>query len=167
MKSNLNNSVSSDELTKSNLSNSVSPDELDESTCDTNVNTITISPATTNLSYINTGGPILTVNNSSNWWTSVENLCIKSEIELLITYLSEKEIVEILSKVKSRMKDSDKNSYKTLLGRIVSRRHFSEQFLLDNFEDLDKSDILAKHEADIYSGEYTQLGLLISVGVDK
>lgn len=87
---------------------------------------------------------------------------------LLARYLREDEISEILDNVKFRIGSGSNDDYISILKAFLdSKRHFSEEFLLnhldkDNISEL-KESVLKAHYYDIKSGEYSQLALLFEL----
>lgn len=84
--------------------------------------------------------------------------------EETIGVLNEAEVIELFDKIYSRT-----NSSKDLLAHIVAwtvrERHFSEKFLLKYYSEklISKSDIMSRHRADILSGQYAELAVLLEL----
>jgi len=96
------------------------------------------------------------------WFTSSGSL-----FDLIVLYLTEDKIREILDEIKS--KNVPEDMFQNAVIEIISDRHVSEEFIL-NYLDIDASKIdnlrrilYKQHKADILSGNYTQLALLLEI----
>ena len=89
------------------------------------------------------------------------------ESDDIIFYLKESELLEILEKVRSR---ATKDEFVKLTLNIISKRHFSEEFILkfvpeeyERYKTSFEGAVLAYHYNDIKSTEYSQLSLLFEL----
>lgn len=107
-----------------------------------------------------TGGGIYTT-------AYTQDLFSSSESDDIIFYLKESELLEILEKVRSR---ATKDEFVKLTLNIISKRHFSEEFILkfvpeeyERYKTSFEGAVLAYHYNDIKSTEYSQLSLLFEL----
>lgn len=118
-----------------------------------------VTPST----YTSTLGGNCTITTNPSWMTvgtTVDYGYFKdTTMETLFLYLKEEEISEIFNKIVERESDSEK--IKSIVSRVVRVRHFSEEFLLEYIQYMDISDITVMHNADIKSGEYPNIALMI------
>lgn len=119
-----------------------------------------IAPST----YTTTLGGNCTITTNAPSWMSVGNSIDygyfkDTTMENLFLYLKEEEISEIFNKIVERESDSEK--IKSIVSRVVRVRHFSEEFLLEYIQYMDMNDITVMHNADIKSGEYPNIALII------
>jgi hypothetical protein len=75
----------------------------------------------------------------------------------LLLCLKEDELLDVVRKAKDRL---DERQFKKQLKMIVYEYHFSEDFLLEFIDFLDKDIVLHQHRRDITSGEYESLKCL-------
>lgn len=75
----------------------------------------------------------------------------------LFDCLTESEISDLMSKAQTRLSDA---TFKRLIKQIVLSYHFSEEFLLEYAEFIDKDVVMRQHKKDIISGEYQALKCL-------
>lgn len=110
-----------------------------------------ISTATN--SYFSTIGTV----DFSNYYTT--NLY--SLTSILCNYMGESEIIDLINKLFPKIKNgSEKEQF---LREIVRERHFSEQFLIDYWDFLSEDVVLRNHRADIQSGDYSRLALMLEL----
>lgn len=121
----------------------------------TNTGSLYISPSTSN--YTTALGNWTTIGSTANFTDF--SYYKDSTLESLFLYLKEEEISEIFNKIVERESDSEK--IKSIVSRVVRVRHFSEGFLLEYISYMDMSDITVMHNADIKSGEYPNIALMI------
>ena len=74
--------------------------------------------------------------------------------------LTEDEIMAFVYPCSLRM---DKENFKTLIKYVVRFQHFSEKFLIQYLDYLDKETIMAQHKREIISGEYSTVSLYLNV----
>ncbi len=75
----------------------------------------------------------------------------------LFDCLTESEISDLMYKAQARLSDS---TFKRLIKHIVLSYHFSEKFLLEYAEFIDRDVVMRQHKKDIISGEYQALKCL-------
>lgn len=145
---------------------------LNDTTCNSTaaLSNITASTASNTLlwppssNYTSTFGGSYITTTSGNPWTTLGDAISygylkDTTMENLFLYLKEEEISEIFNKIIERESDSEK--IKNIISRVVRVRHFSEEFLLEYISYMDISDITIMHNADIKSGEYPNIALMI------
>ena len=105
---------------------------------------------------------------NSNWVTTDGTITIKGNFDDLNERISKLEGIDIttafdyldeddLLHITDKLKERDFDYYKSFIATLVSRRHFSEEFLLRYAGDLSKEDIFKMHKAEILSQEYITL----------
>lgn len=75
------------------------------------------------------------------------------------SYLKEDELASLLRDIQER--NPDENDMKEMLKEIVTKRHLSEEFIMEFIGYIDLQDTLVMHRSEIKSQEYSQLALLI------
>ena len=156
----------------SNMSNidAIKSQELQNTTITSALNCSVDSATSNSLSWVapstyttTLGGNCTITTNTPSWMTvgsSIDYGYFKdTTMETLFLYLKEEEISEIFNKILERESDSEK--IKSIVSRVVRVRHFSEEFLLEYISYMDMSDITVMHNADIKSGEYPNIALII------
>ena len=117
-----------------------------------NTGNLYISPSTS--SYTTTLGNWTTIGSTSDFAYYKD-----STLENLFLYLKEEEILDIFSKIVER--ESDSAEIKNIISRVIRSRHFTEDFLLEYISYMEINDILVMHKADIKSGAYPNIALMI------
>lgn len=102
------------------------------------------------------------INGSLNGsWNSIYVHTIESKWYLL---LKESELLEYFEKIRLR---TDGIEFRVLLVDVIFNRHFSEEFILKFPEIIDENfmvnDIRQLYKADILSGEYASLALMLKL----
>lgn len=98
---------------------------------------------------------------------SISDYCYSNSADIvyfqfIIDYLNETEIEDIINKLIERsISGDDNNLLKDVLNKIVSLRHFSEDFLIKFLDKLTVRSLMEQHSANIKSGEYSQIALYI------
>lgn len=82
------------------------------------------------------------------------------DISDIFSVLTEKEIEDILKILYVRMEKAD---FKRVLKKIVSNGSFSEDFLMEYIDCLDKDVVFINHKRQIMSGEYSTLAALYAL----
>ena len=100
-------------------------------------------------------------NGSTSVTSSADNCIVIHDncLSDIVSHLQEDEIKDLADKIKSR--GISENVYKCFLRSAIRCKHMSEDFLLDNYKDLEKDDIFYMHESDIMSQSYSRLALLM------
>lgn len=147
----------------------------DNTTCSYSGTAITsVSPSTLSLNTTTTtaGSSITTLGSGSAYGSLATGSiyftgdCYSSDSQLkgLISFMTETEIDEMLTKITGRLNDAENMySLKSIISSMVRSRHFSEAFLMKYLSYISKDDIMAFHAGDVQSGEYSQLGLYLEI----
>jgi hypothetical protein len=77
----------------------------------------------------------------------------------IVDVLTEAELRNVIDLYKSRV---NKDTFSSFIRTVVAGNHFSEDFLLEYLEDLDKGCIMNRHSRDINSGEYKTVALYLN-----
>ena len=145
------------------------------------LNSATLNSTTNAISGTAISGTVNTASNNINWTgnsgynlgsfinTSVYNDYLyntKNPLEaIIIEFLSEEELIKLLDIVNSRC--TEEKDFQAMIVYIIENRHCSEAFILKylKYENLDKALLLSilkeRHAAEINTGEYAQLALLV------
>lgn len=105
---------------------------------------------------------ICTTDDITSMFTQSLDLSASTAFDAIIDVLKEEEIEEILDKLLNRNHDLI-GKYNPTVGYIVSKRHVSEKFLKKYWDYLDKYTVMRLHRADILSGEYAEVALLLEL----
>lgn len=144
----------------------------DDTTCSySGTATTSVSPSTLSLNTATTAGSSITLGSGSTYGTLATGIyfngdCYSSDSQLkgLISFMTESEIDEMLTKITGRLNDAENMySLKSIISSMVRSRHFSEAFLMKYLSYISKDDIMAFHAGDVQSGEYSQLGLYLEI----
>ena len=123
-------------------------------------NTIAVSSCGT-LNTISDISSYVTTNASSNGYFDVYPYYNNNvDISDVFSVLTEKEIEDILKILYVRMEKTD---FKRVLKKIVSNGSFSEDFLMEYIDCLDKDVVFINHKRQIMSGEYSTLAALYAL----
>lgn len=115
-----------------------------------------LSTLSTASCYDSTIGTISTLDVSNYYTTN-----LYSPTAVICNYMGESEIIDLINKIFPRIKnDPEKEQF---LRELVRERHFSEQFLIDYWDFLSKDIVLRNHRADIQSGDYSRLALMLEL----
>lgn len=133
--------------------------------------TTSINQSTLSLNTATTTGSSITLGSGSTYGTLATGIyfngdCYSSDSQLkgLISFMTETEIDEMLTKITDRLNDAENiYSLKSIISSMVRSRHFSEAFLMKYLSYISKDDIMVFHAGDVQSGEYSQLGLYLEI----
>jgi disulfide oxidoreductase YuzD len=129
-----------------------------------NQNQIRNNPYVTTIGSNNYAYPNIITNGNLQVNGSIISYYDTTETGQFLTVFTEKEIDHLINVYQSRITlSSEKNRISDILKSVVSRKHFSEKFLLKYFSYLDKDVIMIMHKSDIISGSYAALKLQLNI----
>ena len=142
-------------MTANNLKSTTSGNLYSDSTLTTWIDD-SVKAISTTPSYIYTSDAL------TSMFSTSQDASASTAFDAIIDVLKEEEIEEIVDKLLNR-DHTLSGKFNSTIAYIVSNRHVSEKFLKKYWDYLDRYTVMKLHRADILSGEYAEVALLLEL----